>query len=117
MKQNEKPPSRGEGLLVCPKGTNEQLVHVLGMAVLALCDVLRHLPTSFVYRCNGPKKGLVFSEPAPRPLVEMILDLLDGTEEPVRIEGLDLAPVMRLSKAGIRIYVYEPEQEATGLPN
>ena len=100
-------PASGDGLLVVPKATDSELVNVLGMAVLSLADVLRYEPQSHVFRRVDGQPGIVFSEPAPRPLVELLVDLLDATEQPVRLEELELLPVMRLSPAGIRVYVPE----------
>lgn len=113
-------PVSGDGLLVVPRATDIELVNVLGMAVLSLADVLRHEPRSYVFRCADGRPGIVFSEPAPRPLVELLVDLLDASEEPVRLEELELLPVMRLSPAGIRVYVPEgpgPLHPGAGPPN
>ena len=112
-------PARGDAVRVVPNATAQELVNVLGMAVLSLADVLRYQPTSYVFRVAG-RPELVFSEPAPRPLVDLLVDLLDATEAPVRLEELPLAPVMRLSRAGVRVYLYDdgPRPHAgAGPPN
>ena len=112
-------PSSGDALLVTPKGTDDQLARVLVMAVMSLVEVLRHQPVSFMLRFADGRPGIVFTEPSPRPLVEQLVDLLDASEEPVRLEELGpLSPVLHLSPQGIRVYVAQgPPASAEGPPN
>lgn len=98
-------PTTGDAVLVTPKCTDDQLARVVVLAVMSLADVLRHQPTTFMFRFTEDRTGVVFSEPAPRPVIDLLSDLLHATEEPVRLEELgDLRPVMRLSREGIRVY-------------
>jgi hypothetical protein len=108
-------PVKGPAVLVVPKGSPSDLSNVVVMGVMSLADVLRHQPVSYLYRFTSRRKGLVFSEPAPRPLIELIVDLLDATERSVHLEELQhLKPVVRLSPQGIRVYVSK-EDERLGL--
>ncbi|MBL8958052.1 MAG: hypothetical protein JNK82_45180 [Myxococcaceae bacterium] len=98
-------PTSGDAVLVTPQGTTVQLARVLVTAVMSLADVLRHQPTTFVFRFGDARPGIVFSEPAPRPVVELLADVLDATEQSVRLEQQPgLVPVMRISRDGLRVY-------------
>ena len=105
-------PTAGDALLITPK-RNADNSDLIALAMLSLADVLRFEPTTHLFRFEGGKKGLVFTEPAPRALVELLVKLLHATEEPVRLEELKgLRPVVRISRQGIRVYVTEEEAGA-----
>ncbi len=98
-------PTTGDAVLVTPKCTVDQLARVVVTSVLSLSDVLRHQPTTFMFRFSDGGPRVVFSEPAPRPVIDLLADLLTATERSVRLEELaGLQPVMRLSREGIRVY-------------
>src|SRR3954470_1015482 len=105
-------PATGPALLVVPKGSPSDISNVVVLGVMSLADVLRYQPVSYLYRFTNGRKGLVFTEPAPRQLIDLIVDLLEAEERPGRLEELrKLKPVVRLGPEGIRVFL-SPKDEA-----
>lgn len=66
----------------------------------------REVP-SMVFVVEGrPSCTLVFTEPAPMPLVRAMIKLLgSGMLSPVRIEQLKLRPLLRINEEGFSLFV------------
>jgi hypothetical protein len=99
-------PTTGAALLVTSTASAEQVAKVLMLAVTGYAEVLRRQPTTFVFRLPEQPTALVFCEPAPKVVVDLFVDLLNAEVKPTKLEELvEPFPLMRLSAAGIRLYL------------
>ena len=81
----------------------EALIHALLEEAHALA---REIPATVFVVEGRPACSLVFTEPAPMPLVRaMVRALGGGMLSPVRIEELPLRPLLRIDEAGFSLFV------------
>jgi len=97
-------PAEGPALLFDAEGDIAEAL------IESLLDQAHCLPgevPSMVFVVEGrPACALVFTEPAPMPLVRAMIKLLGGgTLSPVRIEQLRLRPLLRINEAGFSLFV------------
>lgn len=99
-------PTTGAALLVTSTASAEQVAKVLMLAVTGYGEVLRRKPMTFIFRLPAQPTALVFLEPAPKIIVDLFVDLLHAEVKAVKLEELhEPFPLMRLSAAGIRLYM------------
>lgn len=96
-----KPPLMGDGVLIATR-LREDVVRVLADALGELAMTLATGPTCFVYRCSS---GLVISANAPPALAEHVARRLSAPMALVRLEQMEVTPIMRISREGVRMYV------------
>lgn len=97
-------PAQGPALLFDAEG---DIAEALIQALLDEAHCLaRELP-SMVFVVEGrPSCALVFTEPAPMPLIRAMIKVLGGGMlSPVRIEALKLRPLLRINEAGFSLFV------------
>lgn len=97
-------PSSGPALLFDAEG---DIAEALIQSLLDEAHALARETPSMVFVVEGkPGCSLVFTEPAPLPLVRSMIKLLGGGMlSPVRIEALNLRPLLRINEAGFSLFV------------
>ena len=106
-------PRAGAALLFDAEG---DIADALIQALLDEAQCLCREPESMVFVVEGGRScKLVFTEPAPMPLIRaMIKTLGGGTLSPVRLEAQALRPLLRINEDGFSLFVRPvlPEVEA-----
>lgn len=112
MKRNKKEefvlqseiPASGPALLFDAEG---DIAEALIQSLLDEAHALAREIPSMVFVVEGrPGCTLVFTEPAPMPLVRAMIKVLGGGMlSPVRIEALRLRPLLRMNEAGFSLFV------------
>lgn len=97
-------PSQGPALLFDAEG---DIAEALIQSLLDEAQCLAREIPSMVFVVEGrPGCSLVFTEPAPMPLVRAMIKVLGGGMlSPVRIEALNLRPLLRINEAGFSLFV------------
>ena len=97
-------PRAGPALMFDAEG---DIAEALIQALLEEAQCLSREPESMVFVVEGGRScRLVFTEPAPMPLVRgMIKQLGGGTLSPVRLEQLSLRPLLRIIAEGFSLFV------------
>ena len=97
-------PVSGPALLFDAEG---DIAEALIQSLLDEAHCLAHEVPSMVFVVeNRPACSLVFTEPAPMPLVRAMIKVLGGGMlSPVRIEALRLRPLLRINEAGFSLFV------------
>lgn len=96
-------PSFGPALLFDAEG---DIAEALIQSLLDQAQCLSRELESMVFVVQGqPISRLVFTEPAPMPLVRaMIKHLGGGMLSPVRLEHLSLRPLLRINETGFSLF-------------
>ena len=96
-------PSSGPGLLFDAEG---DVAEALIQGLLDEAHCLSRERESMVFVVEGGRScRLVFTEPAPMPLVRaMIKQLGGGMLSPVRLEALKLRPLLRMNEGGFSLF-------------
>ena len=83
------------------------IAEALIQALLEEAQCLSRVPESLVFVVEGGRGcRLVFTEPAPMPLVEAMIRILGGgTLCPARLEKLRLRPLLRINEDGFSLFV------------
>ncbi len=97
-------PAAGPALLFDSEG---DVAEALIESLLDQAHALAREVPSMVFVVEGrPSCTLVFTEPAPMPLVRAMIKLLgSGMLSPVRIEQLKLRPLLRINEEGFSLFV------------
>lgn len=96
-------PATGPALLFDAEG---DIAEALIQSLLDQAHCLAREVPSMVFVVEGRSLcSLVFTEPAPMPLVRAMIKLLGGGMlSPVRIEDLKLRPLLRINDAGFSLF-------------
>lgn len=97
-------PASGPALLFDAEG---DIAEALIESLLDQAHCLAREIPSMVFVVEGrPSCSLVFTEPAPMPLVRAMIKVLGGGMlSPVRIEELRLRPLLRINEDGFSLFV------------
>ena len=96
-------PAAGPALRFDAEG---DIAEALIQSLLDEAQALSREPASMVFLISArPGCTLVFTEPAPMPLVRAMIKLLGGGMlSPVRLEDLALRPLLRINEAGFSLF-------------
>ncbi|GEM_PF-3267377 len=97
-------PTSGPALLFDADG---DIAEALIQSLLDQSHALPHETPSLVFVVEGrPGATLVFTEPAPMPLVRAMIKVLGGGMlTPVRLEALNLRPLLRIDHQGFSLFL------------
>jgi hypothetical protein len=105
-------PAEGPALIFDAEG---DIAEALVQALLDEAHCLGRQPRSMVFVLESSRTcKLVFTEPAPMPLVNsLIRQLGGGTLSPARLEKLQLRPLLRIDETGFSLFVRPVLPEVT----
>jgi hypothetical protein len=105
-------PAEGPALIFDAEG---DIAEALVQALLEEAHCLSRQPASMVFVLEGSSScRLVFTEPAPMPLVKSLIHQLHGgTLRSARLEKLHLRPLLRIDASGFSLFVRPVLPEVT----